>query len=234
MVMFFWGADLFFRLVASAGRLDGDLRRRQAVDVEGAASRRACARSTRCTCPSAATSRSRWARRTCIHDYSIPAFRVKMDAVPGKLTTMWFKAEVPGTYHLFCAEFCGTKHSGMIGQVIAMEPQRLRGVAGGRHGRRGGAAGAGRREALHRAGVHHVPQARTARRASARTLAGVFGVEVPLADGRSVMADDNYLRESIMVPTAKVRAGLPARDAAVPGAGELKSSCSSSSPTSRR
>ena len=72
---------------------------------------------------SAATSASPSAPKTCIHDYSIPAFRVKMDAVPGKLTTLWFNATVPGTYHLFCAEYCGTKHSGMIGEVIAMTPE---------------------------------------------------------------------------------------------------------------
>ena len=58
-----------------------------------------------------------------IHDYYIPAFRVKMDAVPGRLTTMWFTATKAGEYHLFCAEYCGTKHSGMIGTVISMEPQ---------------------------------------------------------------------------------------------------------------
>ena len=58
-----------------------------------------------------------------IHSYYIPAFRQKIDAVPGKLTTMWFNATKPGEYHLFCAEYCGTKHSGMIGKVVVMEPQ---------------------------------------------------------------------------------------------------------------
>ena len=68
-----------------------------------------------------------------IHDFSIPAFRVKMDVVPGKLTTMWFTATKVGEYHLFCAEYCGTKHSGMIGTITAMEPQDYEAwLAGGR------------------------------------------------------------------------------------------------------
>ena len=58
-----------------------------------------------------------------IHSYYIPAFRVKMDAVPGKTTSLWFEATEPGEYHLFCAEYCGTKHSGMIGRIVAMEPR---------------------------------------------------------------------------------------------------------------
>src|SRR5215467_6129222 len=66
-----------------------------------------------------------------IHDFYIPAFRVKMDAVPGELTTLWFRATVPGTYHLFCAEYCGTKHSGMIGEIIAMAPQDYQAWLGG-------------------------------------------------------------------------------------------------------
>src|SRR5690242_12278597 len=55
-----------------------------------------------------------------IHDFGIPAFRVKMDVVPGKLTTLWFRPTVPGTYHLFCDQYCGTRHSAMVGSVIVM------------------------------------------------------------------------------------------------------------------
>src|SRR4029079_8284099 len=58
-----------------------------------------------------------------IHDYSIPAFRVKMDVVPGKLTTLWFQATVPGRYHIYCQQYCGTQHSGMVGEVTAMQPE---------------------------------------------------------------------------------------------------------------
>ena len=62
------------------------------------------------------------APRTSIHSFYIPAFRVKADVVPGRYNSMWFEATKPGRYHLFCAEYCGTKHSGMIGWVAAMEP----------------------------------------------------------------------------------------------------------------
>ena len=105
-----------------------------------------------------------------LHDYSIPAFRVKMDVVPGKLTTLWFKATKPGTYHLFCAEYCGTKHSGMIGQVIAMTPQDYEAwLAGGRldgHRRRRTASGCSRELR-----VHHLPQGRTRPAAARRSTA---------------------------------------------------------------
>src|SRR5947209_3830756 len=57
-----------------------------------------------------------------LHDFFVPAFRVKMDAVPGKYTYTWFEATKPGSYHLFCELYCGTDHSRMIGKVIAMEP----------------------------------------------------------------------------------------------------------------
>src|SRR5580704_4311910 len=58
-----------------------------------------------------------------IHSFFIPDFRTKQDVVPGRYETSWFTATKPGKYHLFCAEYCGTKHSGMIGWVYAMEPK---------------------------------------------------------------------------------------------------------------
>ena len=57
-----------------------------------------------------------------IHSFYVPAFRLKQDVIPGRYTTMWFKATKPGTYHLFCAQYCGTQHSGMIGSIVVMEP----------------------------------------------------------------------------------------------------------------
>jgi cytochrome c oxidase subunit 2 len=139
-----------------------------------------------------------------IHDYYIPAFRVKMDAVPGKLTTMWFNATKPGKYHIFCAEYCGTKHSGMIGTVTAMEPQDYEAwLAGGRSG--GTAAQNGERLFTELSCI-------TCHKADSSgrgpTLHGVFGNPVQLADGRKVIADENYLRESIMSPQAKVVQGF--------------------------
>ena len=138
-----------------------------------------------------------------LHDYSIPAFRVKMDAVPGKWTTLWFKATVPGVYHIFCAEYCGTKHSGMIGQVTVMTPQDYEiWLAGGRSS--GSAVENGERLFTELACITcH----KTDSSGRGPTLTGIFGSKVPLADGREVTADENYLRESIMDSQAKVVKG---------------------------
>jgi cytochrome c oxidase subunit 2 len=57
-----------------------------------------------------------------IHSFFIPDFRVKMDVLPGRYTTLWFEASQPGEYHLFCAEYCGTEHADMRGRVVAMDP----------------------------------------------------------------------------------------------------------------
>ena len=138
-----------------------------------------------------------------IHDYFIPAFRVKMDAVPGKLTTMWFEATKVGTYHIFCAEYCGTKHSGMIGQVIVMSPQDYEAwLAGGQS--TGTAVQNGERLFTDLACITCHKTDATGRGPS---LLGVFGSRVELMDGRTVVADENYLRESIMNSQAKVVKG---------------------------
>src|SRR5262249_36645654 len=57
-----------------------------------------------------------------IHSFFVPAFRIHMDVLPGRYTSVWFRATKPGTYHLFCSHDCGTNHAGMIGRVIVMEP----------------------------------------------------------------------------------------------------------------
>jgi len=139
-----------------------------------------------------------------IHDFSIPAFRVKMDVVPGKLTTMWFTATKAAEYHLFCAEYCGTKHSGMIGKITAMEPQDYEAwLAGGRT--TGSAVQNGERLFSELAcSTCHKPDS-TGR---GPWLGGVFGSTVTLADGRKIVADENYLRESVMSPQAKVVQGF--------------------------
>lgn len=139
-----------------------------------------------------------------LHDYYIPAFRVKMDAVPGKLTTMWFRATKAGTYQIFCAEYCGTQHSGMIGQVIAMEEHDYEAwLAGGRS--TGTAVENGERLFTDLACITCHKTDTTGR---GPVLADVFGHEVRLMDGRTVIADDNYLRESIVNPQAKVVLGF--------------------------
>ncbi len=137
-----------------------------------------------------------------IHSYYIPAFRQKIDAVPGKLTTMWFNATKPGEYRLFCAEYCGTKHSGMIGRIVAMAPddfeQWLAGGAGATP-----VAGGEKLFADLACNTCH----KTDSGGRGPVLNGVAGNPVQLIDGSTVVADDNYLRESIMNPQAKIVAG---------------------------
>jgi len=137
-----------------------------------------------------------------IHSYYIPAFRQKIDAVPGKLTTMWFNATTPGEYHLFCAEYCGTKHSGMVGRIVVLSPDDFESwLAGG-----SGASPAVSGEKLFTdlaCNTCHLGGSG----GRGPVLNGVPGSTVQLADGSTVLADDNYLRESIMNPQAKIVAG---------------------------
>jgi len=139
-----------------------------------------------------------------IHDFSLPAFRVKMDAVPGKWTTMWFEATKTGTYHIFCAEYCGTKHSGMIGRVIVMEEQDYQAwLAAGRS--TGSAVENGERlfTDLSCNTCH-----KTDSTGRGPSLIGLYGSEVTLRNGARVTADENYLRESIMNSQARVVNGF--------------------------
>ena len=139
-----------------------------------------------------------------IHSFYVPAFRVKQDVLPGRYTTAWFHATKAGTYHLFCAEYCGTQHSGMIGQVVVMEPAAYQSWLSG-----GGAT-----QTLAQTGEAMFQQlgCSTCHRFDVQgrgpNLTGVFGKKVMLEDGRVVVADENYIRESILVPGAKVVSGF--------------------------
>lgn len=138
-----------------------------------------------------------------IHSYYIPAFRQKMDAVPGKTTTMWFEASKPGTYQLFCAEYCGTQHSGMIGKVIAMEPREYQQwLAGGAPA--GTMTSTGEQQFAQLGCVTCHAEDGKGRGPS---LVGVFGKPQQLANGTTVIADEAYLRESILNPQAKMVQG---------------------------
>jgi len=140
-----------------------------------------------------------------IHSFYIPAFRVKQDAVPGRYTSIWFRATKPGTYHLFCAEYCGTEHSRMIGWVIVMEPQDYETwLAGGATGKSMAASGAELFQSLACVTCHRATPGRVAR---GPALEGLYNRQVKLADGRTIIADDTYIRESILTPTAKLVAG---------------------------
>ena len=144
-----------------------------------------------------------------IHSFYVPAFRTKQDAVPGRYTTLWFKATKAGTYHLFCAEYCGTEHSRMVGRVIAMEPQEYeKWLAGSPAGKTPVASGAQLFQTFACDTCHR--SSGDPRPARAPQLAGLYGREVALADGGTAKADDTYLRESILNPGAKLVAGWQA------------------------
>lgn len=142
-----------------------------------------------------------------IHSFYIPDFRVKKDVVPGRYTTLWFEATRPGRYRLFCAEYCGTKHSEMTGWVIVMDPVEYQNWLS--------SGGGVRTESLAQAGERLFQQlaCHTCHREDGQgrgpSLRGLFGRPVQLADGRTVVADEAYLRESILNPNAKIVAGFP-------------------------
>ena len=139
-----------------------------------------------------------------IHDFFIPAFRVKQDAVPGRYTTLWFEATKPGQYRFFCAEYCGTQHSGMIGKVVVMEPAAYEQWLMGASGTPESLADAGGRlfQQLGCATCHRND-------ASGRgpSLLGALGKPVRLTTGQEVAVDEPYLRRSILEPQAQVVAG---------------------------
>jgi len=139
-----------------------------------------------------------------IHSFYVPAFRIKQDVLPGRYTTAWFHATKSGTYHLFCAEYCGTMHSGMIGQVVVMEPADYQAwLAGG--GASGSLAASGS-SIFQQLGCPTCHRFDTQGRGP--NLVGIFGKPVQLEDGRTVVADENYIRESILSPSAKVVSGF--------------------------
>ena len=143
------------------------------------------------------------ASQDVIHSFYVPAFRVKQDAVPGMYTSVWFEATRTGTYHLFCAEYCGTGHSRMRGSVVVMEPEDYAewlaagdvddslAAQGERLYRSYGCSGCHGEGGVVRAPSFH----------------GLYGRPVPLQAGGTVVADERYLRDSILMPEKDVVAG---------------------------
>jgi cytochrome c oxidase subunit 2 len=138
-----------------------------------------------------------------IHSFFVPAFRLKQDVLPGRYTEMWFTPTETGRFHLFCAEYCGTDHARMHGDIVVMEPAEF---ARWLDSHRAGADMAARGEALFReygcSGCHGANAS-----VHAPNLAGLYGRPVPLADGTVVVADERYLRDSILLPAREVAAG---------------------------
>lgn len=140
-----------------------------------------------------------------IHSFYVPAFRVKQDVLPGRTSEMWFDANRLGEYHLFCAEYCGTDHSRMIGRVVVMTPSDYQTwlTTGNRAGATPMAGSGGATFARLQCNTCHVPD----NDLRAPQLAGLFGREVKLANGDRVKADEAYIRKSILDPRSQVVAG---------------------------
>jgi cytochrome c oxidase subunit 2 len=138
-----------------------------------------------------------------IHSFYVPAFRIKQDVVPGRYTSLWFQATEAGDYHLFCAEYCGTAHADMIGHVVAMPPADYARWLGS------GTA----QPSLARQGLRlfrelgcsgcHMPGSTI----EAPMIQGLIGRTVHLQDGRSLIADENYVRDSVLLPLKDIVAG---------------------------
>jgi cytochrome c oxidase subunit 2 len=140
-----------------------------------------------------------------IHDFFIPAFRIKADVLPGKYTTQWFEATKPGTYHLFCAEYCGMNHSGMIGSVIVMPPTEFDNWLSGNASQQSPAiAGQQLFQSLGCVSCHGA----NGEGGRGPALAGLFGSRVFLTNNQTLTADEAYIRESIENPQAKIVNGF--------------------------
>jgi cytochrome c oxidase subunit 2 len=138
-----------------------------------------------------------------IHDFFVPAFRVKKDVLPGRYTTLWFEPTELGTFHLFCGQYCGAFHAGMIGSVIVMEPDQFEAwLAGGVQGESMQAAG---QKIFQQSGCSTCHLADGT--GPGPSLLGVYGQPVHLTTGQTVTADDAYIRESILLPRAKIVQG---------------------------
>ncbi len=141
-----------------------------------------------------------------IHSLSIPGFRVKQDVLPGRYTSVWFTATRPGEFRLFCTQYCGASHSRMVGRVIVLEPAAYeQWLTGHANVPTMAARGAERYRQLGCGGCHGSGASVRAPR-----LEGLFGMPVPLRDGRLVIADERFLRDAILMPNRNVPAGYEA------------------------
>jgi cytochrome c oxidase subunit 2 len=138
------------------------------------------------------------------HSFSVPDFRVKREAIPGRYTTVWFQATQPGVYHMFCTQYCGTQHSGMIGEVTVLSPEDYQkwlqqsdsGMSLAQNGERLFAS----------MGCNACHSGNAAARGP--NLAGVYGSKLTLTDGSQVLVNDAYIRDAILNPSQHVTAGF--------------------------
>ena len=148
-----------------------------------------------------------------LHGFYLPDFRVKMDMIPGRITTLWLQPDRPGRYQIYCTVYCGTGHSNMLAELVVMPPGEYAEWVG--HGGREGGEGKGK-EPLHELGERVVKgagclncHAVDGKEKIAPNFRGLYGSKVPIEGGQSVTADEEYLRESIVDPGAKIVKGYP-------------------------
>jgi cytochrome c oxidase subunit 2 len=139
-----------------------------------------------------------------IHDVFVPAFRVKADVIPGRYSHIWFEATKAGSYHLFCAEYCGTQHYAMTGRVVVMEPADFERWLSERPTASSLASAGERLFAELACNTCHVPDSPN----RGPMLGGLFGATVRLEGGETARADEAYLRESIVNPNGRITAGF--------------------------
>jgi cytochrome c oxidase subunit II len=137
------------------------------------------------------------------HSFSLPEFRVKREVIPGRYSTVWFQATTPGTYHIFCTQYCGTNHSVMIGEVTVLTPDDYAKWAAGSTSGMSLAQNGERLFASMGCNACHngAPASR------GPSLAGVYGSKLQLTNGSTVQVNDAYLRDAILNPSAHITAG---------------------------
>lgn len=141
-----------------------------------------------------------------IHSFYVPAFRIKQDVLPGRYSTLWFEPTEPGVYHLFCAEYCGTDHSRMVGKIVVQRPDEYARWLVDKNVLSPAQRGRRLVESLNCLQCHgrvYGPQ-------SGPPLTGLYGRSVPLGDGEFVVADASYIRRAILDPKAELHAGYAA------------------------
>lgn len=137
------------------------------------------------------------------HSFSVPDFRIKREVIPGRYSTVWFQATTPGTYHLFCTQYCGTNHSQMIGEVTAMTPDDFQKWLQASTSGMSLAQNGERLFASMGCNACHTGTAGS----RGPNLAGVYGSKLQLTNGSEVLVNDAYLRDAILNPSEHVTAG---------------------------
>ena len=138
-----------------------------------------------------------------IHSFYIPAFRVKQDVLPGRYTAMWMVPNKPGVYHLFCTQYCGTGHAQMSGKVVVLsKADYQKWLTSGEQSESPVMEGARLFRQFGCSGCHA-----GSRVVRAPDLAGLYGSVVPLEGGKTTVADEQYLRDSILLPNSQIVAG---------------------------